>query len=63
MSKTEDKRSVTVAAAEVTTKDKKTHKQGATVSLPDVEARTLIRAGLVRDASATATVHDEKGGK
>lgn len=61
MSKT-DTRAVVVAAGEVKTKDGKTHKQGATVSLPDVEARTLIRAGLVRDASVP-TAQDEKGGK
>ena len=43
-------RSVTIAAAEVTTRDGKTHPQGATVSLPDVEARDLIRAGRARAA-------------
>lgn len=60
---TENKtRSVVVAAGEVATKDKKTHKQGATVTLPDVEARMLIRAGLVRDASRTEA-QSEKGGK
>jgi hypothetical protein len=46
----ESTRSVVVAAGEVVTKDGKTHKQGATVSVPDVEARDLIRAGVVRAA-------------
>lgn len=55
-------RSVVVAAGEVTTKDKKTHQQGATVTLPDVEARMLIRAGLVREAPRAET-QSEKGGK
>lgn len=52
-------RDVTVAAGQVTTKDGKTHKQGATVSLDDVEARDLIRAGLVREG--TSAPKTEKG--
>lgn len=47
MSKT---RKVTIAAGEVTTKDGKTHKQGASPTLPDVEARDLIRMGQAREA-------------
>lgn len=54
-----DTRSVVTATA-VTTKDGKEHKQGATVTLPDVEARDLIRAGLAREAVIPATA--EKGG-
>ncbi len=46
-------RSVVVAAGEVNTRDGKTHKQGAKVTLPDVEARDLIRAGLVREATTS----------
>lgn len=41
-------RSVVVAAGSVETRDGRTHKQGATVTLPDVEARDLLRAGVVR---------------
>jgi len=62
MSKTET-RAVVVSAGEVKTEDGKTHKQGVTLNLPDVEARKLIRAGLVRDAQATAAAQTEKGGK
>lgn len=51
MSKT---RKVTIAAGEVTTKDGKSYKQGASPSLPDVEARDLIRAGLAREAVKAA---------
>lgn len=51
----ESTRSVLVAAGEVKTRDGKTHKQGARVTLPDVEARDLIRAGVVREAPATKT--------
>ena len=54
-------RSVVVAAGSVKTRDGKTHKQGAAVSLPDVEARDLIRAGLVREASATAEAQKKEG--
>jgi len=62
MSKTET-RSVVVSAGEVKTKDGKTHKQDAVLNLPDVEARMLIRAGLVRDAEAKTEAQTEKGGK
>ncbi|MFB7798934.1 hypothetical protein [Isoptericola sp. NPDC056134] len=62
MSKTET-RAVVVSAGEVKTKDGKTHKQGAALNLPDVEARMLIRAGIVRAAQATAEAQTEKGGK
>lgn len=60
MSKT---RKVTIAAGEVTTKDGKTHKQGASPTLPDVEARDLIRSGLAREAdNQPATASTEKKG-
>lgn len=45
-------RSVVVAAGSVTTKDGKTHKQGAKVTLPDVEARELLFLGVARDETA-----------
>lgn len=57
----QETRAVVVAAGEVTTRDGKTHKQGATVTLPDVEARDLIRAGLVRAADAEPAKTNEKG--
>lgn len=60
----ESTRSVVVSAAEVKTRDGKTYKQGQAAQLPDVEARDLIRAGLVREASRTAEPQvAEKGGK
>lgn len=55
MSKTRD---VTVSAGSVKTRDGKSYKQGATVTLDDVEARDLIRAGLVREATPAKS---EKG--
>jgi hypothetical protein len=45
-------RSVVVAAGSVTTKDGREHKQGAKVTLPDVEARELLFLGVVRDETA-----------
>lgn len=48
--------SVTVAVGSIRTRDGHTHQQGATVSLPDVEARDLIRAGHVRVADPTPAV-------
>jgi hypothetical protein len=52
-------RSVVVAAGEVVTRDGRKHKQGAEVNLPDVEARDLIRAGVVREASAKPAAKKE----
>ncbi|MFJ4107889.1 hypothetical protein [Oerskovia enterophila] len=49
-----------VTATALTTKDGRNHKVEATVTLPDVEARDLIRAGLAREAASPATA--EKGG-
>lgn len=49
-----------VTATALTTKDGRSHKVEATVTLPDVEARDLIRAGLAREAASPATA--EKGG-
>lgn len=51
----ETTRSVVVAAGEVTTRDGRKHKQGTKVSLPDVEARDLMRLGVVRAADAEPT--------
>ena len=48
-------RSVVVAAGEVVTRDGRTHKQGTKVSVPDVEARDLLRLGVVRAAEAEPT--------
>lgn len=44
-------RRVTVAVRQILTRDGRTHMQGATVALPDAEARDLIRAGRVREAA------------
>lgn len=55
----ETTRSVVVAAGQVTTRDGKTHKQGVEVTLPDVEARDLIRAGVVREADAKPAAKKE----
>lgn len=55
----ETTRSVVVAAGQVTTRDGRTHKQGAEVTLPDVEARDLIRAGVVRGADAKPAAKKE----
>lgn len=44
-----DTRTIVVAAAHITTRDGRRHTQGATVTLGDVEARDLIRAGRVRE--------------
>ena len=52
-------RDVVVSALEVRTRDGKTHKSDAKVTLPDVEARDLIRAGLVREAGTSTT--EKKG--
>lgn len=49
----EKTRKVTLAVARVI--DGKNHKADATVSLPDIEARDLIRAGLARAADETPT--------
>lgn len=57
----EPTRSVVVAAGEVVTRDGRTHRQGAKVTLSDVEARDLIRAGRVRDADAEPAKSSEKG--
>lgn len=59
MSKT---RSVVVSAGEVVSRDGRKHKQGAKVSLPDVEARALIRAGVVRAAEAEPAKSTTKEG-
>lgn len=57
----ETTRSVVVAAGQVTTRDGKTHKQGAEVALSDVEARDLIRAGVVRAAEAKPAAVKKEG--
>lgn len=57
----ENKRSVVVAAGQVKTRDGKTHKQGAVVELPDVEARDLIRAGVARAHVAAEPKTEKKG--
>lgn len=54
----ETTRSVVVAAGSVTTKDGREHKQGAKVTLPDVEARELLFLGVVREPAAEASLAD-----
>jgi hypothetical protein len=51
----ETTRPVVVAAGTVTTRDGVTHKQGTKLTLNDVEARDLLRLGVVRAADAEST--------
>lgn len=52
-------RSVVVSAGSVKTRDGVNHKQGTKLTLNDVEARDLLRLGVVRDAEPAKTT--EKG--
>ncbi len=59
MSNSSKTRAVVVSVPELTTRDGQKHTSGARLTLPDVEARDLIRAGAVHEpAKATKT---EKG--
>jgi hypothetical protein len=51
----EKTRSVVVSAPTAQTHDGKTHKQGAKLTLSDVEARDLLRAGVVREVDTKTT--------
>lgn len=55
-------RRVVVSVPKVETRDGRTYKSGQTVTLPDVEARDLIRAGRAREvAAAPASTTQKKG--
>lgn len=55
-------RRVVVSVPKVETRDGKTYRSGQAATLPDVEARDLIRAGRAREVTTAVTPTTQKKG-